>query len=78
MLGTPAVGIGAFRPERGDLDVSGFLRADNDDHAEAGSDRQGAPPAEQLADGLGTPIGGDVVVLRDAAHQKIANAAAGP
>ena len=74
MLGPPAVEIGTFRAEGGHFDVASFLRAKHDDHPETRSHCQRSAVSEQTADGVGTGVRGDVVILRDATHEKVANA----
>src|SRR5438270_229687 len=78
-VGVAAVAVGDVGAEGGDLDferAGGRARAEHLDDAEAGADGDGA--AEQRLDLLGPGVGGDVVVVRLAAEELVADAAAGP
>ena len=77
-VGMPAVAVGGVAAEGGHFDHAGRLRPDHRNHAEGGADGQRAAAAEQRADLLRRGVGGHVVVLRRAAEQLIADAAAGP
>jgi hypothetical protein len=71
-IGAAAIGVGRIAPEGGDLDRTVILHNEHDTEVSANF----ASARKDVPELIGYGIGGNIVVLRNAAKQEVANTAA--